>query len=73
MKKSEAIKKWCPMLRFVIGPHNPTWQNMGITNRAGTLEHKETCCLADDCAVWVWLWKEADTENSEGKCGLIGG
>jgi len=61
----EAKKKWCPMVRFQIGPHNERWQNMAIDNRGDLFEPKKTVCLADQCAVWV-----TDTAVS-GHCGLI--
>jgi len=65
MKKDDAFKKWCPMVRVHVA---------GITeytNRHAHVTHTETCCIADDCAVWVWDWKDDGNKKTwEGHCGL---
>jgi hypothetical protein len=65
MTEEEAKKKWCPEVRFVIGPDNSVWQGIGYTNRAQELNRPGTCCLGSDCMMWV------DDGGFTGHCGLI--
>lgn len=63
----DAKKKWCPMIRFQIGPQNPHWQNKAFSNRAQEFEPDACLCVATDCAVWV---PSALFPNENGYCGL---
>jgi len=52
MTEDEAKTKWCPEVRFQIGPQNPTWQNIAYNNRGQEYEPKTCLCMASGCGWW---------------------
>ena len=85
MKESEALKKWCPMVRLLIAPQDATWQNSMLTNRGQIpAANTDTRCIASECAVWKWDTVTFHGKNAvgiptedkgisacNGRCGLI--
>lgn len=68
MTPDDAKTKWCPFVRFAIGPQTPTWQEAAFSNR-GQMDGKCTC-VGPDCMAW-----RIDREYSGdcgGYCGLAG-
>jgi hypothetical protein len=78
MTEQEAKTKWCPMVRFQIGPDNPSWQNVAYSNRGDYFDNTCTGCIASACMMWRWEVPEgkATNKNEEkwdsGYCGLAG-
>ena len=75
----EAAKtKWCPMVRFEIGPNDSNWQGNAYTTRGEVLSPpKSVMCLASGCMWWVWVarrHRETDEllKPIRGYCGLGG-
>ena len=69
MKIEEAKKKWCPMLRFVIGPNDSNWQGVAYTNRMEELKTQSSVsCITDDCMFWV---EDDSIDGNYGHCGLV--
>lgn len=67
MDEAVAKTKWCPMVRFNIGPEDAKWQGVAFNNRG---EHGESCsCIGSECAVWI----EDKELFDEGMCGLCRG
>jgi len=52
MTEQEAKTKWCPMVRFQIGPDNPSWQNVAYSNRGDYFDNTCTGCIASACMMW---------------------
>lgn len=76
MTEEEAKKKWCPMVRFTIGPDTATWQGVAYTNRCKGLEPASVTCIASDCMMWQQADRVEDPENfgsylPAGYCGLV--
>lgn len=65
--EEEAKTKWCPMVSFLIGPHNDVWQNHGYTNRAEYFEPNGVKCIASGCMFWGYV---KDGMGS-GACGKV--
>jgi|GEM_PF-6519801 len=65
-----AKTKWCPLLRFEIGPVNSSaWQGVAYTNRGEELKPPEACCcIASDCMMWVIHYRDG---KALGYCGLV--
>ena len=74
MTEEEAKTKWCPMVRFVIGPDTATWQGVAYTNRCRGLEPATVTCIASDCMMWREDPTRKEVENgyhaNNGYCGL---
>ena len=72
MTEAEAKTKWCPMVRFVIGPQSSTWQESALDNRSGMTG--ESRCLASGCMAWRTHPGASDYQRAEptGYCGLAG-
>jgi hypothetical protein len=68
MTEKEAKEKWCPMIKFQIGPDNPSWQNVAYSNRGDYFDNTRTGCIASDCMMWRWT----DSPHTKGYCGLGG-
>jgi len=69
MNVEDARGKWCPMVQ-IAASENTAMRPRPIlyTNRMDRVSnHLPTCCLADDCALWV------DDGYLTGHCGLIRG
>lgn len=65
MTEDEAKTKWCPFVRVVIGPDNPTWQGGMLTNRGAIpADNRDTLCIGSQCMAWRW------TRSPDGFCGL---
>ncbi len=63
----QAKIKWCPFVRFVIGPDDPielVCPNRGTQLIPGTLLN----CIATDCMAWSCT--QHDEEAELGCCGL---
>lgn len=55
MDEQTAKSKWCPFVRFQIGPSNAAWQDTAYTNRGEELNPpKSVMCIASDCMMWRW-------------------
>lgn len=65
-----AKTKWCPLVRFEIGPVNSSaWQGVAYTNRGEELKPPEACCcIASDCMMWVIHYRDGKVL---GYCGLV--
>jgi hypothetical protein len=80
MTEQEAKEKWCPMIRFQIGPDNAAWQGVAYTNRGEEMRPPESVrCIASECMMWRWSIVGAtvngvydDNYPVEGYCGLGG-
>jgi hypothetical protein len=67
--EQEAKEKWCPEVRFLIGPDTASWQGNGYNNRGDYYEPKTCLCLASGCMAWRWV----DGEYLHlGYCGKAG-
>lgn len=73
MTEEEARTKWCPMARNAIA------EDYGSQNRETTGDmDRACCCLASDCACWMWYRspevcaKMNDGSQPTGGCGLGG-
>lgn len=52
--EEEAKTKWCPWVRFEIGPENCIWQGVAYTNRGQELNPPDTVnCIGSHCMMWV--------------------
>jgi len=74
MTEEEARTKWCPMVRFQIGPVNSSaWQGVAYTNRGAEFDPAACRCIASDCALWVekTAFSEGGSLIIAGRCGLI--
>lgn len=85
MTEQEAKEKWCPMVRVIMTPQDPTWQNQAMTNRMEFVKQglEETRCIASNCMMWKRFPEcpvcksAAEVEkhgcnNESGFCGLAG-
>jgi hypothetical protein len=67
MKKSKALEKWCPMVRYMCEE-----EGGGSFNRCGDNPddfgtYHYTCkCFADNCMMWRMI------DKTGGYCGLAG-
>jgi hypothetical protein len=66
MTEEEAKTKWCPMVRFEIGPQNAAWQNVAYSNRGEEFSPRVCRCIASDCMMW------RGEPDGESYCGLGG-
>lgn len=77
MTEEQAKKRWCPMVRFQIGPINSSvWQGVAYTNRAEELKSTTCLCIASDCMMWVEtdrvpIEPELTHYEPAGHCGLV--
>lgn len=75
MTESEALTKWCPHVRTVIGN----------VSKGGSIEQalignaydenrtrKETCCIASACMMWRKQAYLDENKGWSGYCGLAG-
>lgn len=78
MTEDEAKEKWCPFVRVVIGPDNPAWQGLMLTNRGDIpADNTHTLCIGSACMAWRWRHKPAPEDpfapsDGDGYCGLAG-
>jgi hypothetical protein len=79
MTEQEAKSKWCPMVRFQIGPQDATWQGTAYDNRGQAMNGWSTClCIASECMMWREDRNYSNGINTPtyvvigGYCGLAG-
>lgn len=70
LTEEEARTKWCPEVRFVIGPNTPTWQGSWWDSRGET--GKPPLCIASNCMMWRWFDTSDPVKASTGYCGKAG-
>ena len=68
MTPQEAVKLWCPMVRWVelTEPHVPI-EDAGRSALSNMPNSKSDRCIASECA----CWKYTDTGHTKGRCGLV--
>ena len=55
MTEDKAKTKWCPFVRFEIGPSNDSWQSTAYTTRGVVMDGPRSfLCIASDCMLWRW-------------------
>jgi hypothetical protein len=78
MTEEEAKRKWCPAIRFLIGPETSTWKGVAYTNRCQELEPSACLCIASECMMWrkeKALYGDdygKDIPDDRGYCGMGG-
>lgn len=66
-KVTEAVKKWCPLVRnlYIEGSDTKTNRPRGGVATSYNADREHNKCIAIHCALWVAL------DEEHGHCGLI--
>ena len=74
MTEDEATTKWCPFVRYVS---ESLPEGYASGNKFAYVEDTHTNCMASDCMMWRWDFKNLSIENArknkrQGYGGLAG-